>query len=187
MAEFQIVKRRDMPSIQSIDKDGVEHGLGDFRDFRWCEPLRAFMPDITDFSLSWAMLAHGEVLKAHTHPIQSMMVIYAGAGEVFGDLCRPLNEGDVLVVPPGCSHGFVGGPPGLYAVTVQLGQGFYTDREKAPRIAFVDSEPSLKALLSYNGQRCREFAEHRIFEILKDGTLRDARKCEAFQIGRAHV
>lgn len=179
MHKFNIVKRDAMPLIRSIDKDGVEHGLGEFRDFRWSDPLREFLPHMEEFSMSWASLAHREVLKAHTHPIQSMMVIYKGEGAVFGDLNRPLREGDVLVVPPGCSHGFVGGPPGLYAVTVQLGQGFYTVRDQQPRVAFIELEPSLKVLFQNNETRCAEFTKGNLFGLLVDGTLRNPDKRSA--------
>jgi mannose-6-phosphate isomerase-like protein (cupin superfamily) len=179
MVEFQIVKRTDIPAIRSVEKQGEAHGLGEFRDFRWHEALRAFMPAISEFSLSWALLPFEDVLEAHTHPIQSMMVIAAGSGEVFGDLCGPLKEGDVLVVPAGCSHGFRGGPEGMRVVTVQLGQGFYTDR-KEPRIAFVDAEPSLKALLAFNATRVAEFNQSSIFELLADGALEQPGKKRRF-------
>jgi mannose-6-phosphate isomerase-like protein (cupin superfamily) len=134
---IHIVKKRDVPSIRTIDKDGAKQLLGDFQDFRWNDVLRGFLQRSDDFTMSWARLERGEKLAAHTHLIQSMMIIHDGHGEVFGDLCSPLEAGDVLVVPPGCVHGFAGGPPGMSAVSLQLDErGFYTDTS-TPLVTFV--------------------------------------------------
>lgn len=177
--QFDVVKREAIPSIHTVDQNGEVHVIGEFRDFRWNAELQKFLQNATAFSVSWAVLRHREVLKAHVHPIQSMMVIYAGAGEVFGDLCRPLNAGEVLVVPAGCSHGFIGGPESMCAVTIQLGRGFYTNPDK-PRISFVDDENSLQALVSYNEKRLGQFAKRPIFELLADDTLKLPQKRRAF-------
>jgi quercetin dioxygenase-like cupin family protein len=137
---IHIVKKREVPSIRTIDKDGAKQLLGDFQDFRWNDVLRGFLQRTDDFTMSWARLEHGEKLAAHTHLIQSMMIIHDGYGEVFGDLCSPLEAGDVLVVPPGCVHGFAGGPPGMSAVSLQLDErGFYTDTS-TPLVTFVNQE-----------------------------------------------
>src|SRR5262245_52762286 len=106
---IQIVSRDAIPSIHEVNQGNDVHLLGELRDFRWSEPLRAFMPDASEFSVSWVGLVDGEVLQPHVHPIQSLMVVYSGSGEVMGDLCRPLSAGDIVVVPAGCVHGFVGG------------------------------------------------------------------------------
>lgn len=136
-----IVRKCDIPSIRTIDKDGAKQLLGDFQDFRWNDLLRGFLQRTDDFTMSWARLENGEKLNAHTHLIQSMMIIHDGAGEVFGDLCSPLEAGDVLVVPPGCVHGFAGGPQGMSAVSLQLDErGFYTDMS-TPLVTFVNQEP----------------------------------------------
>lgn len=176
--QVQVVKKASIPPLRTIDKDGAVRVIGDFRDFRWSEELRLFLENASDFSMSWAHLEHGEVLEPHVHPIQSMMVIYQGAGEVIGDLHSPLRAGDVLVVPAGCSHGFVGGPEGMYALTVQLGQGFYTDPTK-PRITFVDAEKSLSALLAHNERRLHAFTKRPSFEELAGGKPLEQGACEA--------
>lgn len=178
-AGFQLVKRESIPSIRTVEQNGTAHSIGEYRDFRWNQDLRNFLEHASQFSISWAVLPHGEVLKAHVHPIQSMMVIYAGTGEVFGDLCRPLSAGEVLVVPAGCSHGFRGGPEGLHALTIQLGRGFYTNPDK-PRISFLDEENSLKPLLVLNEKRLRQFAKSPIFDLLTDGTFEDLNKRRAY-------
>ncbi len=168
--EFGIVKRNAIPAITSVEHDGVRHTLGELRDFRWSEELRAFMPDASEFSVSWVALKHGETLAPHVHPIQSMMIVYSGSGEMLGDLRRTISEGDVIVVPPGRQHGFTGGPAGLYALSIQFGEGLYTAPE-SPRVVFSDQEHSLDALLAYNAKRAAAFAGRPIFELIGDGTL----------------
>jgi hypothetical protein len=106
------------------------------------------------------------------------MVIYAGRGEVTGDLCGPLSAGDIVVVPAGCAHGFIGGASGLYALSIQFGEGLYTDPDNA-RVIFVDSGHSLEGLLAYNAGRLDEFTRHSLFDRLAErraatGTWREA-------------
>jgi mannose-6-phosphate isomerase-like protein (cupin superfamily) len=179
VAHMEIVKRETIPPIRAVEQGGQAHGLGELRDFRWNDQLRDFMPATTDFSVSWVQLENGETLEPHVHPIQSMMVVYAGSGKMLGDLERPIGEGDVIVVPPGRSHGFVGGPDGLYALSIQFGDGLYTVPDK-PRVVFSDGEDSLQGLLAYNEKRLAEFVKGPIFELLSDGTLEDARKRKVF-------
>jgi mannose-6-phosphate isomerase-like protein (cupin superfamily) len=175
MDQIQVVSRNAIPPIQSVEQHGAVHELGELRDFRWNDRLRDFMPAPSRFSVSWVRLAHGEVLKPHVHPIQSLMVFYAGSGQMLGDLQRSVSKDDVVVVPAGCEHGFSGGPDGLYALSIQLGEGLYTAPEK-PRVAFSDDEHTLNGLLAYNQLRLREFAQRPIFELLADGTLEDPKK-----------
>ncbi len=169
--QIQVVKRETIPPIRSVDQQGHVHGLGELRDFRWSAELRQFMPDASEFSVSWVRLEHEEVLHPHTHPIQSMLVVYAGSGRMLGDLCQPISEGDVIVVPPGRMHGFVGGLEGLHALSIQFGEGLYTTPEK-PRVIFTDANGSLSALLLYSEKRQQEFSRSSLFEMLEDGTLR---------------
>jgi hypothetical protein len=137
------------------------------------------MPDPGDFSVSWVALRHGETLQPHTHPIQSMMVVYDGSGDMLGDLNRPIAQGDIIVVPPGQRHGFVGGPHGLRALSIQFGDGLYTNPER-PRVIFGHSENSWTSLLSYNKRRCTQFREGPLFDLLSDGTLASPSKRRAF-------
>jgi mannose-6-phosphate isomerase-like protein (cupin superfamily) len=179
MDQIQVVSRDAIPPIRSVDQDGELHSLGELRDFRWNDHLRDFMPAPSQFSVSWVRLDHGEVLQPHVHPIQSLMVFYAGSGEMLGDLCRPITAGDVVVVPAGRKHGFVGGPRGLHALSIQFGQGLYTTPEK-PRVMFADAEQTLNGLLAYNEKRLGEFVRRPIFDLLADGTLDDPTKRNAY-------
>jgi quercetin dioxygenase-like cupin family protein len=135
--EMQVVKRETIPPITSVEHDGQVHVLGELRDFRWSERLREFMPDPEQLSVSWVVLQCGETLEAHVHPIQSMMVVYQGSGEMLGDLERAISQGDVIVVPAGQRHGFTGGASGLYALSIQFGASLYTTPER-PRVVFAD-------------------------------------------------
>jgi quercetin dioxygenase-like cupin family protein len=162
-----------------VEQLGEIHNLGELRDFRWSEQLRDFMPNASEFSVSWVQLEHGETLDPHVHPIQSMMVVYAGSGRMLGDLARPISEGDVIVVPAGRQHGFTGGPDGLFALSIQFGEGLYTTPNEA-RVAFSDEQSSLRALLDYNERRVADFAKRPIFELLADGTLDDPSSRQAY-------
>jgi mannose-6-phosphate isomerase-like protein (cupin superfamily) len=177
--DIRIISRSTLPFIREVEQAGKVHVLGELRDFRWSDVLRSFMPDSSEFAVSWVQLAFGETLQAHTHPIQTMMVIHAGSGTMFGDLCRSITRDDVIVVPPGCEHGFTGGPDGLYALSIQFGDGFYTDPKRA-RVMFVDEE-TLPDLLAYNDQRSAEFLAHPIFQLLGDGALADPTRRTVFR------
>lgn len=179
MEQIQIISRNAIPPIHQIDQGGEIHSLGELRDFRWNDQLRDFMPPASEFSVSWVQLSDGEVLQPHVHPIQSLMVFYAGSGRMLGDLERSVSGGDVVVVPPGRQHGFVGGRDGLYALSIQFGEGLYTAPEK-PRVMFADTQHTLTALLEYNGKRLNEFVQRPIFDVLSDGTLEDPLRRKAY-------
>jgi mannose-6-phosphate isomerase-like protein (cupin superfamily) len=182
MQQIQVISRNAIPPIQAVDQGGKVHDLGELRDFRWNDRLRNFMPESSRFSVSWVRLGHGEVLEPHVHPIHSMMVFYRGSGEMLGDLKRQVAKDDVVVVPAGCTHGFVGGPQGLYALSIQFGEGLYTAPDK-PRVLFTGVDDSLGALLAHNEKRSAEFAEHPLFALLSDGTLNDESKRSAYLHG----
>lgn len=165
MNDVQIVKRAAIPAITSIEEGGEVHQLGELRDFNWSEPLKSFLDGGSGFSASWVQLAHGEVLEPHTHPVLSMMVFYAGKGQMLGDLTQPLEGDEVVVVPAGCLHGFVGGPPGLYALSIQFAHGLYTTPEQ-PRVVFSKEDESLAPLLELSQQRAEAFQAKPLFELL---------------------
>ena len=49
-----------------------------------------------------------------------MILICDGSGRLLGDRDEPLHEGDAVIVPPGCWHGFEGGTPrGFGALSVR--------------------------------------------------------------------
>lgn len=177
--QFAVVKREAIPAIRALDENAGVHELGEIRDLRSSGALRKFLQNAAELSVSWAVLRHGEVLKAKTLPVQSIVAIYAGAGEVFGDLCRPLTAGDILVVPAGCSHGLIGGPESMNGVTIQLGRQSLANPEKL-RTSRVDDESSLQALVAYNEERLTQFTNQPIFELLASSSLEIPEKRQAF-------
>jgi hypothetical protein len=101
-----------------------------------------------------------------------MLVVYAGSGEMLGDLRRPLKKRDIVVVPPGFAHGFVGGPDRLKALSIQFGQGLYSDPEHA-HVVFSGDGSGFEATAQYNESRLAEYQRGAIFDLLSDGTLDD--------------
>ena len=174
-----IVDRSSIPAIHSVEQGGKQHSVGELRDFRWQELLKRFMPPASELSISWVALAPQEVLEPHVHPIQSMMIFYRGSGQLLGQKAQSLREGDVVVVPAGCEHGFVGGPDGLYALSVQFGEGLYTE-PTTPLVVFAADEYDLDQLVAHNEARLQEFHGKRIFSIMRDGTLEDPIKRRTF-------
>ncbi len=168
--DIRIVHREVIPLIQEVEQGGDVHVLGELRDFRWHEQLREFMPDAGEFSISWVQLEPDEVLQPHTHPIQTMLVIYAGSGRLLGDLRRPLRKGDIVVVPPGCAHGFAGGPDRLSGLSIQFGHGLYSNPESA-RVVFSGEGSRFESTAAYNESRLEAYRQGSLFELLTDGTL----------------
>jgi quercetin dioxygenase-like cupin family protein len=168
--QVQVVPREAIRPIHSVQHGAETHTLGELRDFAWHDALKEFMPPQSEFSMSWVRLGPGETLSPHVHPIQSLMIFYAGSGKMLGAAPQTVDAGSVVVVPPGCEHGFTAGPEGLAALSIQFGDGLYTNAEK-PRVIFSDQENSLASLLAYNERRMEEFGKRPIFQLLADGTL----------------
>jgi mannose-6-phosphate isomerase-like protein (cupin superfamily) len=172
-AQIAVVPRAAIPVIHSIEQAGARHELGELRDFRWHKLLEDFMPPSSRLSVSWVALKSGEVLAPHVHPIQSLMIFYAGSGQLIGQNRRAVGAGDIVVVPAGCEHGFIGGAGGLRGLSIQFGEGLYTTPDQ-PRVAFSDDGDSAAKLLEYNRTRIAQFARLPVFDLLGDGTLDDA-------------
>ena len=128
--DVMVIPRADVPAIYEIEEGGKKHSLGEHRDFSRHPVLKGAIPDNARLGISWATLTPGQVLEPHLHPILSMIIVCRGAGELLGDKLGSLHEGDVVVVPPGRLHGFVGsGPEGLTVLSVQFNSlnGDYRD------------------------------------------------------------
>ncbi len=177
--DVAVVARDEIPAIHSIEQNGETHYLGEVRDFQWHDTLKEFFPPSSEFSISWVCLKKDEMLPKHTHPIQTMMVFYQGSGAMLGQNPRSVQEGDVVVVPTGSEHGFIGGPEGLYAFSIQFGSGLYTNPQQ-PRVLFSEGQKQLAVLKKYNEQCARKFVQRPFFTLLKDGSLEDPKKLEIF-------
>jgi hypothetical protein len=166
--QITIVKRDTIPPLQAADAS-LGEGIGELRDFRWNDQLRAFMPGAADLSVSWVRLEPGELLQSRALHVDSLMVVYGGSAEIVGDVARVIAAEDVVIVPSGCKHGFIGGPQGLFALTIELGEG----RPLVERPSPVDAENTLDGLLAYNASCLEQFQRRAIFELGSDGTLDD--------------
>ena len=166
--QITIVKRDTIPPLQAADAS-LGEGVGELRDFRWNDQLRAFMPGASDLSVSWVRLEPGERLQPRALHVDSLMVVYGGSADIVGDVARAVAAEDVVIVPSGCKHGFVGGPQGLFALSIQLGEAIPPSDLSQP----LDAEHTLEGLLEYNAARRAEFLRRPIFELSSDGTLDD--------------
>ena len=166
--QITIVKRDTIPPLQAADAS-LGDGIGEQRDFRWNDQLRAFMPGASDLSVSWLRLEPGELLQPRALHVDALMVVYGGSADIVGDVARAVAAEDVVIVPSGCKHGFVGGPQGLFALSIQLGEAAPPVDRGQP----LDAEHSLEGLLEYNASRLAEFQGRAIFELSSDGTLDD--------------
>jgi FAD/FMN-containing dehydrogenase len=165
---IRIVKRDTIPPLQAA-QTGPGEATGELRDFRWHDELRAFMPRASDLAVGWVRLGPGELSQPRALDVDLLMVVYEGSADIVGDLSRAVAAEDVVVVPRGCKHGFVGGPQGLSALSIRLGEVTPTaDREQQP-----DAAHTLQGLLEYNAARFEEFQNRTIFELLADGALDD--------------
>jgi quercetin dioxygenase-like cupin family protein len=177
--KIQIVSREEIPAIYTVEHEGKIHNLGELRDFQWHSILKDFMPPTSELSISWVQLKESEILQPHVHPIQSMMIFYQGNGKMLGQMPQNVSAGDIVVVPPGCEHGFVGGPQGLYALSIQFGEGLYTKSDMS-RVSFSEEQFTLEQLMAYNQECLQQFLQKPFFAMLQDSTLEDPEKLQTF-------
>ena len=132
-----LINREEIPAISSVISEGKEYNLGILKDLRRHHLLKELLPTEGRFSISWTHLKKDEILEVHKHPTESMIIITEGSGQTFGDLKVPIKAGDVIFVPAGKLHGFMGGnPSGFWAISVQFeGTGLYENLNK-PRVHF---------------------------------------------------
>lgn len=139
LEEVQVIARSDIPAIHSVTQNGVVHNLGELRDFNWHDGLKEFLSSKM-ITMSWVQLKSGESLLPHAHRETSMLILVKGNGRLTGQKNLQLKEGDIVIVPPYCSHGFEGeGEHGAQGLSIQFEEGLYTDPEN-PRVRFLDDE-----------------------------------------------
>src|SRR5215510_13138524 len=124
-----LVRRDDVPSMRTVIVDGVEHWLGHVKDFTKNRTLVDFLPQDNRVSMAWVRLEAGERLDEHIHPVDSMILICEGSTRTLGDVREIMHAGDVLTVPQGKPHGFIGMPPnGFWGLSIQFdSRGLYED------------------------------------------------------------
>ena len=174
-----IVRRADVPSIHSVLVDGREHTLGILKEFWKNETLFSFLPKDSRVAIAWVHLDAGEALDPHVHPVDSMILICAGKVKTTGDLEAEMLEGDVMLVPKGRKHGFVGaGDQGFWGLSMQFdARGLYEDLADpwasfaSPAGARSDhaTGDAVAMLLARNEEYLDAFAKHRLFTIAERG------------------
>lgn len=175
-----LIRRQDLPSVQSVVVDQKEHRLGVLKDFRAHQRLKEFLSPDSKLSMSWVHLDPGEVLEPHVHPVDSMIIVCHGAGVSLGDLQTELTDGDIFVVPRGHQHGFKGiGERGFWALSIQFEPRSLYEPGRDPLVRFTGDRgdggaaesPLVERLLRENEPYLRRWREHRLFALIEAGRL----------------
>lgn len=194
-----LVRRDDVPSMRTVVVDGIEHWLGHVKDFTKNPTLVNFLPKDNRISMAWVRLEAGERLDEHIHPVDSMILLCEGSARTLGDVREVMNAGDVLLVPPGRPHGFIGmGPNGFWGLSIQFdSRGLYEDAAD-PWATFAPEKKTSAAnegsiidqLFAKNEEYMERFDKHRLFALVHNGLLNDldARKrfLDCFQVWSNH-
>lgn len=168
--QIQVTKLKTIPPVFEIDTGTSRQRFGELRDFRWSSELREFMPSEEIISISWVKLDSNEALHVKAHPTQSLMIVFEGSGVLTGDVVRDLSAGDLVVVPAGCHHGFVGGDEALHGLSIRFGTGLTRREEAGDQLEELPS--GLESLVEYNQKRARKFGERPLFELLASDALK---------------
>lgn len=175
-----LVRRDEIPTLRTVMVDGVEHSLGILKDFRKHPQVAALLPEDARLSMSWVRLEVGEQLGIHVHEINSMIVAAHGEGRVLGDLEVTFSDGDIILIPRGCRHGFEGaGGDGFWALSIQFeSRGLY-ERPTEPLVKF-ERASGLSELLSRNHQYCEEHRSNPIFGFVSSDGVADPERRQRF-------
>ncbi|MFP5391877.1 MAG: cupin domain-containing protein, partial [Gammaproteobacteria bacterium] len=150
-------------------------------------------------SMAWVRLEAGERLDEHIHPVDSMILLCEGSAGTLGDVRDVMNAGDVLLVPQGRPHGFIGMPPnGFWGLSLQFdSRGLYEDiadpwatfaPEDGP--AGAPQESIAEQLFRKNEEYMERFDKHRLFALVRAGLLNNPeskkRFLDCFQVWSNH-
>lgn len=141
--KVSVVHRQDIEAINEVFVNGKIHNLGELREFRKNEIIKNFLPNDCHVSLSWVRLRPDEKLDVHVHPVGSLIIVCEGNLQSLGETVAALEAGDILVVPAGCEHGFVGlAPEGFWGLSLQMEpQALYEDPDQ-PLVQFLKTNLS---------------------------------------------
>ncbi|WP_445497282.1 cupin domain-containing protein [Photorhabdus sp. SF281] len=199
LSDIMLVKRDEIPSMRTIEVDGVEHWLGHVKDFMKNKSLVNFLPGDNRISMAWVRLEAGEELNEHIHPVESMILMCEGGAHTTGEIKVDMNAGDILLVPPGRLHGFKGMTPnGFWGLSIQFdSRGLYEDITD-PWAVFYPEMKSEKVgdkniaeqLFQLNEKYMDRFDKHRLFALVRKGLLKnpEAKKrfLDCFQVWSNH-
>lgn len=177
---FSQYHRVDMETIKSIMENGIEKNLGEVKNFRSNPEINRFIPDQARLAVSWVRLAKGEKLDLHVHPISSLYIICEGEAILLGDgVDRLAIPGDVICIPPGADHGFIGaGENGYWGLSIQFEErGLYEDPTN-PLVNFKnDPYKYFHQIKERNFQHIEVYKNNKIFDTFaKDKTFSESKK-----------
>lgn len=174
----EVFNRDQIPSIRNIEENGKLTYLGVVKNFRSVEQLDQFIPQNGRLAASWVRLAKDEILEIHTHPVSSLYIITEGEAYLLNGVSQQLlKKGDIITIPPGADHGFIGaGLNGYWGLSIQFEErGIYED-PKQPLVNFKDPFSFLKELQLINAQYIERFEKNEIFNVLLKERLSDCQK-----------
>jgi quercetin dioxygenase-like cupin family protein len=174
-ANVTVVRRADLPTLRSVVVGGREHGLGVHKDFRRSELLAQFIPDQARLAMAWVHLEAGESLEPHDHPIETMIIMCSGTGKMNGAVTTELAEGDIVAIPRGRAHGFIGtGTGGYWALSIQFeARGLYEKPGEA-LVQFEASKRGFDELVQRNEQLMNEHTSNDLFALVCGGEIENA-------------
>ncbi|MEO7261936.1 MAG: cupin domain-containing protein [Jatrophihabitantaceae bacterium] len=183
---MRIVHREELATLRTVVVDSVEQNLGILKRFDGHKAIEEFIPKDARLSMAWVGLQPGEFLSTHVHPIGSMIVVAHGEGRTVGDLEEDFSDGDIVVIPAGCEHGFVGrGEHGFWALSIQFEmRGLYSDLDN-PLADFgaleqAPERPSLQLLLERNSGYAEAHRQNPLADLLRRGLLDNPRRRSRF-------
>jgi quercetin dioxygenase-like cupin family protein len=182
--EMRIIHRDELPDLRSVVVDGVEHGIGLLKDFSKHPEIAEFIPPTSRLAISWVHLDPGEVLETHAHPIESMVIVATGTGATMDG--REIGAGDIILIPRGADHGYVGAGDGFWALAVQFEErGLYedpddplvefgeTDLAEAPGREGLAPSTSFESLVARNAVLVEEYRRGRLYRLIDSDRLDD--------------
>ena len=174
--QLHIIPREKLPLIQEVVKEGKTFDLGEVRNFREDKRLSSILPK--NFTSAWVGLTPSQELNPHVHETDSMIIVTEGEGLVTGDLQGEIKEGDLVYVPAGQHHGFIGsGEKGFKALSIQFEDRSLYEKGHEAEVKFVNQAEhvdSLESLHALNQYYRAKFQKSNIFQLLKEDTLRNS-------------
>ena len=165
--KFSLYSRDEMETIRNIKENGIEKSLGEVKNFRANENINHFIPEQARLAVSWVRLEKNQKLDVHVHPISSLYIICEGEAILLGDeVDHPVVPGDIICIPPGADHGFIGaGNNGYWGLSIQFEErGLYEDPSR-PLVSFnKDPYAYYYQLKELNTQYIENYKNNKIFE-----------------------
>ncbi len=128
---IQIINWDAISPLSYIEYQGRKEFLGEYRNLREDLRIDRFLSKYSALNIAAVNLKCGEILNTHVHPFRSMIIIISGCGQIIGDSnTNSIGQGDVILIPAGHEHGFIGkGPDGFQALSFQFdGLGLYSEK-----------------------------------------------------------